>query len=364
MRSNPDNIRRLTNFRDLKDAIYFYTDTDKSSLNDFVYKLSIQDLITQLNLHLNSGNNGGGNLTLQQVTDNGNTTTNDVFANTLNTANAKLWGDGTIEGVTFQFLNSLGSLQSTATTNRAWQLPDKSGIIALLDDTLNIYNSDGVLTDTRTITFDNKQLYFNGTTGSFETRFVKPGYDLTTTNSSEIYQVNLDVTGLSRSISSVLNENGIFNSFGESGLSINLSISNAGFTVNDTLLNRGIIGLQDYSANYDDLTYVQKKYVDSKVVTDKLESHTDIAGITPDLDTVIIVNTFSTLTNSETTIDLALYEAGGRKFTFKHRDISNTNKTTLFSSNGTLFDDATNIELTTHNETVTIVFDGWLWLII
>lgn len=69
--------------------------------------------------------------TLQDVTDEGDTTTNDITANTFSTGIAKVWDDGTIEGTSFQFYSLLGSLQSAAQDNKAWILPDESGTIAL-----------------------------------------------------------------------------------------------------------------------------------------------------------------------------------------------------------------------------------------
>jgi hypothetical protein len=69
--------------------------------------------------------------TLQDVTDEGDTTTNDITANTFSTGTAKVWDDGTIEGTSFQFNSLLGSLQSAAQDNKAWLLPDESGTIAL-----------------------------------------------------------------------------------------------------------------------------------------------------------------------------------------------------------------------------------------
>jgi hypothetical protein len=51
------------------------------------------------------------------------------------TGGAKLWDDGTVEGVTFQFANASYSYISTSVTaSRNWQLPDQSGTIALLSD--------------------------------------------------------------------------------------------------------------------------------------------------------------------------------------------------------------------------------------
>jgi hypothetical protein len=48
---------------------------------------------------------------------------------------AKLWDDGTVEGMTFQFVNASNSyISASATATRNWQLPDQSGTIALLSD--------------------------------------------------------------------------------------------------------------------------------------------------------------------------------------------------------------------------------------
>lgn len=69
--------------------------------------------------------------TLQDVTDEGDTTTNDITANTFSTQGAKVWDDGTIEGASFQFSSLSGSLQSAAQDNKAWLLPDENGTIAL-----------------------------------------------------------------------------------------------------------------------------------------------------------------------------------------------------------------------------------------
>jgi len=61
---------------------------------------------------------------------------------------AKVWDDGTIEGASFQFAGYLGSLQSAASTNVAWTLPNKSGTIALLDDIPLIPASFGLYAQT------------------------------------------------------------------------------------------------------------------------------------------------------------------------------------------------------------------------
>jgi hypothetical protein len=72
--------------------------------------------------------------TLQEVTDEGNETTNDIIANTFATAGAKVWDDGTVELTTVQFASLLGVIQSLATTNKVWLLPDKNGTFAMLSD--------------------------------------------------------------------------------------------------------------------------------------------------------------------------------------------------------------------------------------
>jgi hypothetical protein len=48
--------------------------------------------------------------------------------------NARLGDDGTVWGTSFQFAGLLGSLQSLASTNLAWLLPNQSGTIALLSN--------------------------------------------------------------------------------------------------------------------------------------------------------------------------------------------------------------------------------------
>ena len=47
---------------------------------------------------------------------------------------AKLWNNGIVEGTSFQFAGYVGSLQSIASTNKSWLLPDASGTIALTSD--------------------------------------------------------------------------------------------------------------------------------------------------------------------------------------------------------------------------------------
>jgi hypothetical protein len=68
---------------------------------------------------------------------------NDIFT----LGGAKLWDDGTVEGTTFQFVGLLGSLQSAASSNEAWLLPNQSGTIALLSDITAATNLDAVLTN-------------------------------------------------------------------------------------------------------------------------------------------------------------------------------------------------------------------------
>jgi hypothetical protein len=69
---------------------------------------------------------------------------NSIYTN----GGAKLWDDGTVEGTSFQFVGYLGSLQSAASTNAAWTLPNKSGTIALLDDIPLIPTSFGLYAQT------------------------------------------------------------------------------------------------------------------------------------------------------------------------------------------------------------------------
>ncbi len=55
--------------------------------------------------------------------------------------------------------------------------------------------------------------------------------------------------------------------FSDGGDSIGFDFSarSDGFKINDTIFNKGLVGTQDFSDNYDDFTYVQKKYVDDAI---------------------------------------------------------------------------------------------------
>lgn len=64
------------------------------------------------------------------------------------TGGAKLWDDGTVEGMTFQFTGALNSYISTSVTaTRNWALPNQSGTIALLSDINSVNTLDDVLTN-------------------------------------------------------------------------------------------------------------------------------------------------------------------------------------------------------------------------
>ncbi len=52
---------------------------------------------------------------------------------------------------------------------------------------------------------------------------------------------------------------------GVGSLGFDLSARSDGFKINDTVFNKGLFASQDFSDNYDDFTYVQKKYVDNAV---------------------------------------------------------------------------------------------------
>ena len=72
-----------------------------------------------------------------------------IGANSIYTlGGAKLWDDGTVEGVTFQFAGSSNSYISASTTAaRNWQLPNQSGTIALLSDINSVNTLNDVLTN-------------------------------------------------------------------------------------------------------------------------------------------------------------------------------------------------------------------------
>jgi hypothetical protein len=163
-----------------------------------------------------------GSLTLQDVTDEGDTTTNDITANSFSTQGAKVWDDGTIEGSSFQFNSLLGSLQSAAADNKAWVLPDESGIIALtkykvytalltqtgtaapvavvLENTLGgdiiwTYQSTGEYLGTLTGAFINNKTYFSG--------LADQGTQL------KVLRVNNDVVNVGTAISGIKTNGGL-----------------------------------------------------------------------------------------------------------------------------------------------------------
>ena len=64
------------------------------------------------------------------------------------TGGAKLWDDGTVEGMTFQFVNASNSyISASVTTTRNWALPNQSGTIALLSDISAANTLNDVLTN-------------------------------------------------------------------------------------------------------------------------------------------------------------------------------------------------------------------------
>ena len=71
-------------------------------------------------------------------------------------------------------------------------------------------------------------------------------------------------------------------------LGFDLSSRSDGFKIVDTVFNRGLFATQDFSANYDDLTYVQKKYVDDAIAQLTIENTSyGHIGVTNDSPIVI-----------------------------------------------------------------------------
>jgi len=249
MRNSPDNIRKLSTFRNLKDAILFYTDTEKGSLNDFVYKLSIEDFIAAL------PSTGGGTQTLQQVLDTGNTSTNGIVLNK---------GLGTIS------LNP-------------------NSITILVDDLMG----------------------------------------------------NLSVIA-------------------PSGLFVTSGPNNVGLSANGITFNTSVSTFRDGVSG----TVAYLSDIIEAISTEQVENYFDTTNIVMNFETSIVVNKFATLTSAVTTVDLSFYETTGKKITFKHKDPSGTNFTQIFCSNGTTIDESPTIDLTTNNQSVTILFTGFEWVVI
>ena len=92
------------------------------------------------------------------ATGNINIGANDIFT----TGGARLADDGTVWGTSFQFVGLLGSLQSAASSNEAWLLPNQSGTIALTSDIPSLTGYVPYTGATSTVNLGSQNLYTNG----------------------------------------------------------------------------------------------------------------------------------------------------------------------------------------------------------
>lgn len=239
------------------------------------------------------------NFTLQDVTNNGNTTSNPIKITDGTTDLIRLENGGgegliTIYNDAGTFLSSFGvnlfsgSIEAKTnlgvydptttflgairgdnlTNNRTYQVPDNSGTLALTSDINNIYNSDGTINSTRLVDVNNNSLNF----------FNANQFQIDTVNGSAALQFYMaDEAYLSLTdgvlVTTFLQASTDFQLYSSNGVNVvNLIVGTggastaSGVTVIDDVFNKGITATNYFGANYDDNTYVQKKFVDDTYV--------------------------------------------------------------------------------------------------
>lgn len=106
---------------------------------------------------------------------------------------------------------------------------------------------------------------------------------------------------------------------------VSLKLSNAGAVITNNLSNaKGLIGVSDFSANYDDNTYIQKIYADTKIVSKSVTSLLQSPGAGQDNYRVV-------------------YEHSSGKFTLAapvSTDFGSTDTQIIFNNAGTISGDA------------------------
>ncbi len=243
--------------------------------------------------------------TLQEVTDNGNSTTNAIVFNAinkLNTFNADgvtVFNTGSNEigalrqdRLYFNFgLGDISLRPNTGSTGPAnINLPIGSGTLALTSDIANIYNVDGTITSNRIVSSSGANLTFN-IDGNIV--FNALGNDLIIEGSTGVF-----IGGLNT---------GVVNLFYPNSVLAALSINTDGVVYQD--LGNNSIRLQGFGeadindstgVNYSGLKFnslVPKKYVDdSELTTDREQVHTTGNAITVfNNRSILYVNPASTL---------------------------------------------------------------------
>jgi len=72
-------------------------------------------------------NNSAGNVPYTGATGNVNLGDHDIYT----TGGARLYDDGTVQGVTYQFLGFGSYISDSSNATRNWRMPDASGTVAL-----------------------------------------------------------------------------------------------------------------------------------------------------------------------------------------------------------------------------------------
>ena len=110
---------------------------------------------------------------------------------------AKLWNNGIVEGTSFQFAGYVGSLQSIASTNKSWLLPDASGTIALTSDIPSVTGYVPYTGATNNVTLGSYDLTANSVNSTlfqlnsnYKLEFSAYGF-VTLTNNSKTWQFNI-----------------------------------------------------------------------------------------------------------------------------------------------------------------------------
>lgn len=286
---------------------------------------------------------GGSAGTLQQVTDNGNTTTNDITAGGFLSL-----GNANIPGINFNDAEdldtSLGFLGAdpSITTPRNWVLPDTSGTIALKENTIPITGTetgnpitgdlsygqlDGVA---RKITFKDSNDY------NFDLTFGNDGSELGEPKVIGFYATDDTVFGK-------IGLDPAFNPFIQvgDGTYFGKFTFNAVQTIHfisDNPLCAGIDGNIDYSDNYTPTCFVQKVYVDTKLKQTEATTGAVISFANPQ-----VYNTYTTPTSSNITNDLTGAKIGIVQKIYSNKATEPTYPAGWVKLSGTYTNSVTNI---------------------
>jgi len=144
---------------------------------------------------------------------------------------------------------------------------------AIVSGTNNIYNFDGTLTEDRTVISNGNELTFTGSGGntfSFQANDA-PDSSFININPDEVETNVIDGTNRTGMI---FNSGGVSLNHTNGTNSTNFFIGD-NLQISDSINNRGVVYLSDYSANFTNRSLVDKEYVDSKVGSSVYDEDTD-----------------------------------------------------------------------------------------